>query len=86
MAGYTHHWGDHWRSTVSGGYVHVDAPSSLGPFTIDTTLYGSANVMWHPTENFRMGFEYLYGHKETLNSSERDAHRIDFVVRYDLVR
>ena len=40
--------------------------------------------MWHPTPSFRMGLEYLYGRKETLDRSERDAHRLDFVVRYDL--
>lgn len=86
MAGYTHHWNDHWRSTVSGGYLKADAPSDLGAFTIDNTAYGSANVMWHPTSSFRMGLEYLYGRKETLDGSERDAHRFNFVVRYDLVR
>lgn len=86
MAGYTHHWSEHWRSTVAGGYVHVDAPKTLGGFAIDTTLYGSVNLMWHPTGSFRMGLEYLYGRKETLDDSERDAHRLDFVVRYDLVR
>jgi hypothetical protein len=33
-----------------------------------------------------MGLEYLYGYKETLSGSDRDAHRLDFVIRYDLVR
>ncbi|MES2570979.1 MAG: DcaP family trimeric outer membrane transporter, partial [Verrucomicrobiota bacterium] len=80
MAGYTHHWHEQWRSTISGGYVHVDPPSSLGRFAINHTLYGSANLMWYPTTSFRMGLEYLYGRKE------RDAHRLNFVVRYDLIR
>jgi hypothetical protein len=86
MAGYTHQWDEHWRSTISGGYVRVDAPAWLGPLTIDNTIYGSANLMWHPSSSFRMGVEYLYGRKETLDRSERDAHRLNFVVRYDLVR
>ncbi len=86
IAGYTHNWNEHWRSTISGGYVKVDAPSALNPFTVDNTIYSSANVMWNPTTSFRMGVEYLYGRKETINGAERDAHRIDFVVRYDLVR
>jgi hypothetical protein len=42
--------------------------------------------MWHPTSSFRMGLEYLYGRKETLDGSEQDGHRVNFVVRYDLVR
>lgn len=86
MVGYTHQWSEHWRSTISGGYVHVDAPDALGRFTIERTLYGSANLIWQPTTSFRMGLEYLYGSKETLDGSERDAHRFNFVVRYDLVR
>jgi hypothetical protein len=86
MAGYSHQWNDHWRSTISGGYVQADAPASLGAFAIDNTLYGSANIMWQPTTSFRMGLEYLYGRKETLDGSERDAHRLNFVVRYDLVK
>jgi hypothetical protein len=86
MAGYTHQWNDRWRSTISGGYVKVDAPSVLDRFTIDNTIYASANLMWHPTSSFRMGLEYLYGRKETLDGSERDAHRLNFVVRYDFVR
>jgi DcaP outer membrane protein len=85
-AGYTHQWTDTWRSTVSGGYVKVDAPGTATRFTIDNTIYGSANLMWHPTSSFRIGLEYLYGRKETFDRSERDAHRLDFVVRYDLVR
>jgi hypothetical protein len=86
MAGYTHQWSEHWRSTISGGYVHVTAPEPLGPFAIDNTVYASVNLMWHPATTFRMGLEYLYGRKETLDHFERDAHRLDFVLRYDLVR
>jgi hypothetical protein len=86
MAGYTHHWNDRWRTTISGGYVHADAPESLGRLAIDNTFYASANLMWHPSTSFRMGLEYLYGHKETLDNSEAEAHRLNFVIRYDLVR
>lgn len=86
MAGYTHHWNPCWRSTIAGGYVHADAPGSLGGDAIDETLYGSVNLMWHPTSSFRMGLEYLYGWKETQGGSSADANRLNFVVRYDLVR
>jgi hypothetical protein len=33
-----------------------------------------------------MGLDYLYGRKETLDGSDGDAHRLNFVVRYDLVK
>lgn len=86
MGGYTHQWNEHWRSTISGGYVRAQPVASLGDFAIDHTVYASANLIWQPTTSFRLGLEYLYGVKETLNGAERDAHRINFVVRYDLVR
>ncbi len=84
--GYTHHWSKHFRSTVSYGYVNVDPTASLGGFAIEDTHYASLNLVWHPTTSFRMGLEYLYGFKNTLSDAEGDGHRLDFVVRYDLVR
>ncbi len=86
MTGYTHSWSEQWRSTISCGYVHVDVPNSLDPFTVEDTIYSSLNLMWHPTTSFRMGLEYLYGFKQTLDGSDADANRLNFVVRYDLVR
>ena len=86
MAGYTHQWSDQFRSTISGGYVQVDAPGLLGPYAIENTIYSSVNLMWVPTTSFRMGLEYLYGFKETLDGSDADANRLNFVLRYDLVR
>lgn len=86
MAGYTHHWSDQWRTTVSGGYLQADAPAAAGGLSVDSTLYSSVNLMWHPTKSFRMGLEYLYGFKDTLDGSNQDAYRLNFVLRYDLVR
>jgi hypothetical protein len=33
-----------------------------------------------------MGLEYLWGLKETDNGADGDAHRLNFVLRYDLIR
>jgi len=84
--GYTHQWSKQFRSTASYGYIHVDPNSSLGNFAIEDTHYASANLVWHPTKAFRMGLEYLYGIKETRNDADGEAHRLNFVFRYDLIR
>lgn len=84
--GYTHQWAKQFRSTVSYGYLHADPVASLGAFAVETTHYASANLVWHPTKSFRMGLEYLYGLKETQNDAEGDGHRLNFVLRYDLIR
>ncbi len=84
-AAYTHQWNDQWRSTISGGYLHVSVPNSLDPFTVESTVYATANIVWQPNSYFRVGLEYLYGSKETLNKAERDAQRIDLMFSYDLL-
>jgi hypothetical protein len=33
-----------------------------------------------------MGLEYLYGTKEARNNASHDGQRLDFVVKYDLVK
>jgi hypothetical protein len=86
MAGYTHQWAKDFRSTASFGYVYAEPPSSLGPFAIERTEYASLNLIWHPTSSFRMGLEYLFGHKETQGGADHDGSRLDFVLRYDLIR
>jgi hypothetical protein len=84
--GYTRQWSKQFRSTASYGYLHADPESSLGGLAIENTHYASANLVWHPTKAFRMGLEYLYGFKETQNGANGDAHRLNFVLRYDLIR
>jgi len=86
VVGYTHQWSPHFRSTASGGYIHVDPTDSLGALAIEKTTYASVNLVWHPTTSFRMGLEYLYGSKDTLGGADGNGHRLNFVFRYDLVR
>ena len=86
MIGYTHQWATQFRSTASFGYIDADPSSSLGAFALENTYYGSINLVWHPTPSFRMGLEYLYGRKETQDGSDGTGHRLNFVLRYDLIR
>jgi hypothetical protein len=86
VIGYTHQWSARFRSSVSYGYLRVNPSASLGDFAVEETQYGSANLVWHPTKSFRMSLEYLYGLKETQSSAEGNGHRLNFVLRYDLIR
>ena len=85
MIGYTHHWSDHWLSTASYGYVHVEAEKSQGPLALKETDYVSANLLWKPYKTVEVGAEYLYGFKRTEGGFDGHGNRIDFVVKYDLV-
>jgi hypothetical protein len=84
--GYTHHWSEQFRSTISYGQVHVDPTASLGGLALEDTQYTSLNLVWHPTMSFRMGLEYLYGFKDTESGADGEGHRLNFVLRYDLIR
>jgi hypothetical protein len=85
-AGYSHQWTKEWRSTASYGYVSADSEDSLGPLAYDYTHYASASLLWQPTKALRLGLEYLYGHRKTEGGADGDAHRVNFVLKYDLVR
>jgi DcaP outer membrane protein len=84
--GYTHQWIDKWKSTVSYGYAHVDNEASNGEFAYDHSNYVSANLIYQWTPSFRMGLEYLYGTNEVRNGASHDGQRLNFVVKYDLVK
>lgn len=86
MLGYTHEWSPQFRSTASYGYIYVEPEASLGGFAIEDTQYASVNLVWHPTKSFRMGLEYLFGSKDTQGGGDRDGSRLNFVIRYDLIR
>ncbi len=84
--GYTHAWNQQWKSTVTYGYVHSQAQPILGPEAFTGSQYVSFNILWQPTSSFRMGLEYLYGIKDTVDAGSPNGQRLDFVIRYDLVR
>jgi hypothetical protein len=86
MIGYTHRWNDHFRSTLTASWVLADLPPTVAALTPETTASFGANLVWQPTDSFRLGLEYLYGTKETRDGSDGDAHRLNFVIRYDLVK
>jgi len=85
-AGYTHQWIDKWKSTVSYGYASVDNKASNGDFAFDHSNYVSANLVYQWTPSFRLGLEYLYGTNEVRNGESHDGQRLNFVVKYDLVK
>lgn len=85
MIGYTHHWNEKWRSTLAASWVFSDPPDSVTGFVPENTSSIGANLMWQPTPTFRLGLEYLYGTKECVNGEDGDGHRLNFVIRYDLI-
>lgn len=86
MIGYGHKWSEKWRSTVSYAVVQRDIPDSLGDSATESTTMATLNLIYQPTKSFRLGVEYLYGDRETAGGAKGDGDRVDFVVKYDLVK
>ncbi len=84
--GYTHNWTGMFRSTAAYGYVWVEPTPSLGSLAVTRTQYATLNIVWQPTKAFRTGLEYQYGWKTTFDGASRGGSRLDFVVKYDLVK
>lgn len=95
-AAYTHNWCDRLRSTATYSRVDLDNILPFGsPGTARSPYrsgqYTAVNLVYHRPfsgiiagEEKRCqlftGLEYLYGHKETLDGSSGDAHRIMWVT------
>lgn len=84
--GYQHRWAEHWRSTATYGYVQLDNRAEQGGGALDHTHYVSANLIWAPTVHFSMGLEYLYGFKQVRSGETGEDHRVQYSIKYNLVR
>jgi hypothetical protein len=84
MFGYTHHWDEEWRSTVTYGYVHLTNQDSQAPTAYHVTHYGSVNVIWQIRKRLSLGLEALYGSKETNDDHHGSVVRVQFGLLYSL--
>ncbi len=76
MLGYTHHWTDSFRSTVSAGYNDLNNEFSEGPLAYHRTYYGSANIVYQIRKRLSVGLEALYGKKEVNDGQKGDVVRV----------
>ncbi|HVM97825.1 MAG TPA: DcaP family trimeric outer membrane transporter, partial [Candidatus Acidoferrales bacterium] len=86
MFGYTHRWGwnEHFRSTASYGYVHLDNTSVQSGTAYHETHYASLNLMWQLRERLSIGLEELYGYHTTKDHSNGDAFRTTVGLVYSI--
>ncbi|KJS28961.1 MAG: hypothetical protein VR64_22165 [Desulfatitalea sp. BRH_c12] len=90
LVGYQHYWFGTWRSTVAVGYTKADDPAELvalsqaaapaDDFYNEETLSVHANLMFNPTEETRLGIEYIRGERETYAGRDGELNRIQFSV------
>jgi hypothetical protein len=69
LFGYTHHWNEALRSTVSYGYVDVNNTASQDGDAYDTTHYASINLVWQIRKRLSIGLEELYGSRRRTTAT-----------------
>lgn len=84
MLGYTHHWNQSFRSTASYGYVHLNNTAGQAGTAYHETHYGSLNLTWQLRERLSVGFEELYGYRDTKDGAHGDVFRSTVGMVYSI--
>ncbi len=79
FAGVSHGWSDSIRSGVFFGWVENDNPGMALDKTRQTV---HANVIWSPVPQADIGFEVIYGSRETNAGATGEATRFQIGVKY----
>ena len=81
-----HFWNEHWRSTVTYGFLQVNTTELSPAETYKRTQYLDCNLMYSPAEGITIGGGLLWGQRVNKNDVSGEGFRINFLVKYDLVR
>jgi hypothetical protein len=89
---YRHHWAglprwiDHWpgliRSNFTFSWVDLDTYDFQDDSDYKRTLRLSANLLYFPTQNLRLGAEFLWGLRANQDGSEGSASQVQISARY----
>ncbi|HJU15392.1 MAG TPA: DcaP family trimeric outer membrane transporter [Stellaceae bacterium] len=93
-ANYQHWWGfaSGLRSTISGGIMHQDIPTTLigSPDSLPNgnainynkeLITAHVNIIWSPVAFIDTGFEYTYGHRHTIYNQTGNLSAFDYTFR-----
>ena len=81
--GIAHKWIPKLRSEAAYGVVYT-TDKQRGK---DAYRYGhsvSVNLFYHPTEQIKIGTEYLIGVRKNISGDLKDAHRIQAVIGFEI--
>ncbi|MEL7485634.1 MAG: DcaP family trimeric outer membrane transporter [Pseudomonadota bacterium] len=81
--GYQHFWTDRWRSTITGSFFDIDLPAGADALAYSDGERASANLFYTPIDGVTLGLEGIYNTIETVDGSEGEGVRIEFVGRFD---
>lgn len=75
-------WPGILRSNFSFGVVSIDNFDFQDGSDYKRTYRASANLIYNPTENVQLGFEFLWGQRQNKDGSKGTATQAQFAARY----
>ncbi|WP_367345955.1 DcaP family trimeric outer membrane transporter [Stenotrophomonas bentonitica] len=84
--GYTHHWSQRWRSTLTYSRLYLEREDLLDPSVFRRSDYAAANIVWQPAPSWSWGAELLYGKLQEQSGESGDVFRLQTALKYDFVK
>ncbi|MBX3325536.1 MAG: DcaP family trimeric outer membrane transporter [Nitrospira sp.] len=81
-----HFWNEHWRSTVTYGFLQVSSTDRSPAETYKRTQYLDCNLMYSPAQGVTIGGGFMWGQRVNKDDVSGEGFRINFLLKYDLVR
>ena len=75
-------WPGLLRSNVNFSWIDVSNFDFQDDSSYNRTWYASANLIYFPTQNARIGFEYLWGQRTNKDGSKGSANQIQVSSRF----
>jgi hypothetical protein len=80
--GWEHAWSERWSSTFVASHAEVDPRAFQPADTLLRSNSASANLVWRPTQDLRVGLELLWGRRTDLDDRTGQALRAQFSVQF----
>jgi hypothetical protein len=81
--GITHKWLPELHSEATYRFVSTTT-SGREPDAYQYGHVASVNLFYHPTEQIKIGAEYLFGVRKNIGGDLKDAHRVQAVLGFEL--
>jgi len=75
-------WPGLLRSNLNFSWINIDNFDFQSASSYNSTLYTSVNLIYFPTQNARVGIEYLWGERTNKDNSTGTARQIQIGTRY----
>lgn len=76
-------WSGILRSNFTVSWVDLDTYDYQPGDAYDRTWRASANLLYYPTQNVRLGAELLWGQRKNKDGTKGDATQLQFSARYN---